>query len=100
MIIAAYKNPTDREIWNFGSNPIKFGLLEMQGIIFILAKVGTEAWVDLPYFVDLMPHFETSDIPDRVGYLVQVYRCRQLHNQGHAAYSDAYSYVTEVQRIG
>ncbi|MFZ2497835.1 hypothetical protein [Methanosarcina sp.] len=72
MIIAAYKNPTDREIWNFGSKPIKFGLLEMQGIIFILAKVGTEAWVDLPYFVDLMPHFETSDIPDMVGYLVQV----------------------------
>jgi hypothetical protein len=71
-IIAAYHNPSNREIWNFGSNPVRFGLLEFEGIIFVLAKFGTEAWVDLPYFVDLMPHFETSDIPDKVGYLVQV----------------------------
>jgi hypothetical protein len=71
-IIAAYKNPSNREIYNFGAGPVRFGILEMQGIIFVLVKFGSEQWVDLPYFVDLMPHFETSDIPYHVGYLVQV----------------------------
>jgi len=72
VIIAVYKNPSPREIRNFGAGPVRFGLLEFEGVIFVLAKFGTEQWIDLPYFVDLMPHFETSDIPDKVGYVVQV----------------------------
>lgn len=71
-IIIAYNNPSPREIHNFGSRSVRLGLLEREGVIFILAKFGTEAWVDLPYYADLSPFYKINDIPDGVEYIVQV----------------------------
>jgi hypothetical protein len=51
ILLIAYDSPDPIEIMNFKKGKASLGLIEVNGIIFILAKYGDQDWLDVPYHV-------------------------------------------------
>jgi hypothetical protein len=65
----AYERPTEIEIMNFRKGKASLGLVEVNGIIFILAKYGDQDWLDVPYHVNFSREFKLPLLEDAtLGY--------------------------------
>jgi hypothetical protein len=67
----AWTSPSQFELKQFADGKIKLGLLEIDGIIFILVKFGSMSWMDAPYHVKFFPPYDLEDLTDsNKGYLI------------------------------
>ncbi len=46
-----FDSPTEEEIQEIKDGKMQFGLLEKEGIIFLLIKFGRMEWMDVPYYI-------------------------------------------------
>lgn len=69
-----YNNPTNKEIMNIRKGEVKFGLIEREGILFVLVKFGSLNWMDFPYHIDLSIHLTQGllEVTNDSGYSVQI----------------------------
>jgi len=72
LLIIIFRDPTETEIKNISEGQIRLGLLEKDGIIFMLSKFGRLNWMDSPYHVDLSNIGEFPEATEGHGYLMQV----------------------------
>jgi|SRR5665647_1942213 len=67
----AWTSPSQFELKQFADGKIKLGLVEIDGIIFILVKFGSMSWMDAPYHVKFFPPYDLEDLTDsNKGYLI------------------------------
>jgi len=67
----AWTSPSQFELKQFAEGKIKLGLVEIDGIIFILVKFGSMSWMDAPYHVKFFPPYDIEDLNDmNKGYLI------------------------------
>lgn len=67
----AWTSPSQFELKQFAEGKIKLGLVEIDGIIFILVKFGSMSWMDAPYHVKFFPPYDLEDLADsNKGYLI------------------------------
>ena len=67
----AWISPSQFELKQFADGKIKLGLVEIDGIIFILVKFGSMSWTDTPYHVKFFPPYDLEYLTDsNKGYLI------------------------------
>lgn len=73
ILLLFYASPTESEIQSCRSGNLKFGFVELNGIIFILYKFDGMPWSDAPYSVHLSAPFELAEIEGGMGFGLQIY---------------------------
>lgn len=64
QLIFAYDSPTKQEINQVRNGNVKLGLSNVGGILFLLAKFGSENWIDLPYHYAFSEPYDMSELTD------------------------------------
>jgi hypothetical protein len=72
LLRLVHAGPTDEEIQEIGKGKADFRLVEIQGIIFILAKFGDLPWMYAPYHVDLSAAYTLEKPMDGKGYAIYI----------------------------
>lgn len=67
-----FRFPTQEELDNIRSGPMKIGLLEKNGIIFVFVKFGAMEWMDIPYNPNLSGEFEFQEVEEGKGYGITI----------------------------
>lgn len=69
VLLMIMKHPTPAEIKAVKDGDIKLGLVEVDGVLFILAKFGTQPWVDASYHASLSkPGIRFGTVENGAGY--------------------------------
>lgn len=75
MLLASYNSPADTEVENYKSGNIEFKLITMGDLVWMLVKVGSEEWSDMPVHIDEECTLDDvlADLDDEMkGYSVSV----------------------------
>lgn len=67
-----FSNPTKKEIDVIKNGKMKIGLLEKNGVMFVLVKFGSLPWFDMPYSPHLSNNFIFQDLNDNQGFAINI----------------------------